>query len=261
MTDLETGRQAVIRDLDATIVRLHGLEPEDWERQTPNEAWQVRHLAAHLVETTASANKALETYVQGGEAPAVPISESGDVTASSRHAEIISALTLQRNALFHTLSRLQAADLDGRASQAGSGSTALAGHMALSRIVMEFGLHRFDLEWSLGEHYAGLPTETVVAIDAFYGSQLALIGEGASMHPPEPAGFHVAGALIDRSVTWDGDRWVEGIPAPVPVVRISGDDSALALFLCGRIDADDSRLEIEGDQELANRFKSFVPGP
>lgn len=261
MTDLEIGRQAVIRDLDATIARLHGLEPDDWERQTPNEGWQVRHLAAHLVETTASANKALETYVQGGEAPVVAISESGDVTASSRHAEIVSALTLQRNALFHTLSRLQAADLEGQASQAEFDSTALAGQVALSRIVMEFGLHRFDLEWSLGEHYAGLSTETVVAIDAFYGSHLASISDGASTHPPEPAGFHVAGALIDRSVSWDGDRWVEGIPAPVPVVRITGDDSSLALFLCGRIDADDSRLEIEGDQVLAAQFKTFVPGP
>lgn len=261
MTDLETGRQAVIRDLDATIGRLHGLEPEDWERQTPNRGWQVRHLAAHLVETTASANKALEQLVQGGEAPAVPVSESRDVTASSRHAEIVSALTLQRNALFHTLSRLGTADLEGQASQAASADTSLAARAALSRIVMEFGLHRFDLEWSLGEHYAGLSTEAVVAIDAFYGSQLASIGDEASTHPPSPAGFHVAGALIDRSVTWDGDRWVEGIPASVPVVRISGDDSSLALFLCGRIEANDSRLEIEGDQELAARFKTFVPGP
>jgi len=261
MTDLGIERQAVIRDLDATMARLHGLEPEDWERQTPNEDWQVRHLAAHLVETTASANKTLEKLVQGGEAPAVPISESGDVTGSSQHAEIVSALTLQRNALFHTLSRLGTADLGGQAAQSGPDDASLAGHVALSRIVMEFGLHRFDLEWSLGEHYAGLSTEAVVAIDAFYGSHFASMGDEPSAQPPAPAGFHVAGALIDRSVTWDGERWVEGISSLVPVVRISGDDSSLALFLCGRIDADDSRLEVEGDQELAAQFKTFVPGP
>lgn len=73
---------------------MHGLEVENWERQTPNEEWQVRDLAAHLIETTASANEAIEKIVQGGQAQAVPVSESEDVAASSRHAEIVSALTL-----------------------------------------------------------------------------------------------------------------------------------------------------------------------
>lgn len=261
MTDLETGRQAIIRDLDATIGRLHGLEAEDWERQTPNEGWLVRHLAAHLVETTASANEDLEEIVQGGRAQAMPVSESRDVSASSRHAEIVGALTLQRNALFHTLSRLQPADPVGQADQSASGGNPMDRQALLSRIVMEFGLHRFDLEWALGEQYAGLSTETVVAIDTFYGSQLVSIGDEATTHPATPAGFHVAGSLIDRSVSWDGDRWIESLPHSIPVVRISGDDSALALFLCGRIGVDDPRLEIEGDREVAARFKTFVPGP
>jgi uncharacterized protein (TIGR03083 family) len=261
MTDLETGRQAAIRDLDATIARLHMLEPEDWERQTPNEGWQVRHLAAHLVEATRSANEQLETIAQRGQAPAVPISASEEVMESSRHASIVSALTLQRNALFHTLARLEPDDLSVQVDQSISGGAPVDGRTLLSRIVMEFGLHRFDLEWALGEHYAGLSTETVVAIDEFYGSRLASIGDEAGAQPDAPAGFHLEGALIDRAVTWDGDRWVEGIPPSIPVVRISGDDSALALFLCGRIGIDDHRLEIEGDRDAAARFKTFVPGP
>jgi uncharacterized protein (TIGR03083 family) len=261
MTDLETGRQAAIRDLDATIGRLHMLEPEDWERQTPNEGWQVRHLAAHLVEATASANEHLETIVQGGQAQAVPISESEEVTASSRHASIVSALTLQRNALFHTLARLGPDDLAAPVDQSISGDTPMNGQALLSRIMMEFGLHRFDLEWALGEHYAGLSTETVVAIDEFYGSRLVSLGGEAGAQPPAPTGFHLEGALIDRAVTWDGHRWVEGIPPSTPIVRIFGDDSALALFLCGRIGIDDHRLEVEGDRDAAARFKTFVPGP
>lgn len=261
MTDLETGRQAVIRDLDATIARLHGLDTEDWERQTPNREWQVRHLAAHLVETTASANEAIEKIVEGGQAQAVPISESENVDASSRHAGIISALTLQRNALFHTLARLGPNDLSAPVDQPMSGNTSMDGQALLSRIVMEFGLHRFDLEWALGEHNAGLSSETVMAIDTFFGAQLVAVGDEGAAQPPVPVGFHVAGSLIDRSVSWDGDRWTEDIPDSMPVVRITGDDSALALFLCGRIDIDDHRLEIEGDRDLAAQFKTFVPGP
>lgn len=258
MSDLETARQAVIRDLDATIGRL---DVADWERQTPNEDWLVRDLAAHLVGTTASANEAIEKIVQGGQARAVPISESADVTASSRHAEIISALTLQRNALFHTLSRLGPDDLATEVEGAAPIDTAMDGQALVSGIVMEFGLHRFDLEWALGEHNAGLSTETVVAIDAFFGARLVTIGDEGAAQPEVPAGFHVAGALIDRSVSWDGDRWADGIPPLSPVVRITGDDSALALFLCGRVGIDDPRLEIEGDRDLAARFKTFVPGP
>lgn len=261
MTDLETGRQAVIRDLDATIGRLHGIEPEDWERQTPNPGWLVRHLAAHLVETTETANEDLEAIAEGGQAPAVPVSESGDVIASSRHADIVTALTLQRNALFHTLSRLEPADVSTRIDQQPSGSAPVTGQALLSRIVMEFGLHRFDLEWALGEQNAGLSTETVDAIDAFFGTRIASIGDEAGMQPSVPAGFHVLGALIDRSVTWDGDRWAQGISDSAPVVRITGDDSALALFLCGRIGIDDPRIEVEGDGDLAAGFKTFLPGP
>ncbi len=250
----------MIRDLDAMIGRLHGLEVEDWERPTPNEGWLVRDLAAHLVETTASANEAIEKIVQGGQAQAVPVFESEDVAASSSHAEIVSALTLQRNVLFHTLSRLGPDDLSAQLDQSASSDTLVDGQALVSRIVMEFGPHRFDLEWALGEHNAGLSTETVLAIDAFFGSLLGSIGdeEGASV---TPAGFNRAGALIDRSVSWDGDRWADGIPPSVPVVRITGDDSALALFLCGRISIDDPRLEVEGDRGLGARFKTFVPGP
>lgn len=261
MTDLETGRQAVIRDLDATIARLHGLDAQDWERQTPNREWQVRHLASHLVETTASANEAIEKIVEGGQAQAVPISESQDIDASTRHAGIISALTLQRNALFHTLARLGPGDLSTPVDQPVSGATPTDGQSLLSRIVMEFGLHRYDLEWALGEHNAGLTTETVLAIDTFFGAQLVPIGDEGTVQPPIPVGFHVAGALIDRSVSWDGARWAEGIMDSMPVVRITGDDSALALFLCGRIEIDDHRLEVEGDRDLAAQFKTFVPGP
>lgn len=261
MTGLEIGREAVIRDLDATIARLHMLEPDDWERPTPNEGWRVRHLAAHLVETTASANEQLETIAQCGQAPEVPNSASEEVMESSRHASIVSTLTVQRNALFHTLARLEPDDLSVQVDQSIAGGPPMDGRTLLSRIVMEFGLHRFDLEWALGEHYAGLPSETVIAIDEFYGSRLVAQGDEAGAQPPVPAGFHLEGALIDRSVSWTGDRWVRGIPSSVPVVRISGDDSALALFLCGRIGIDDHRLEVEGDRDTAARFKRFVPGP
>lgn len=191
----------------------------------------------------------------------MPISESGDVVASSRHAEILSALTLQRNALFHTLARIGPEDLASVVDQSASGDTPMDGQALLSRIVMEFGLHRFDLEWALGEPNAGLSTETVLAIDASFGAQLAAIGDKGTAQPEAPAGFHVAGSLIDRSVSWDGDRWADGIQPSMPVVRITGGDSALALFLCGRTGIDDHRLEVDGDRDFAARFKTFVPGP
>lgn len=151
--------------------------------------------------------------------------------------------------------------MSAQLDQPASSDTLMDGQAHVTGIVMEFGLHRFDLEWALGEHNAGLSTETVVAIDAFFGAQLGSIGDEGKAHPSTPAGFHLAGALIDRSVSWDGDRWADGIPHSMPVVRITGDDSALALFLCGRIGIDDPRLEVEGDRGLAARFKRFVPGP
>jgi hypothetical protein len=42
---------------------------------------------------------------------------------------------------------------------------------------------------------------------------------------------------------------------------VQGDESAIALFICGRIKATDHRLGVRGDRDVAGTFKEYVPGP
>ena len=48
MLELDSARQAILRELDAAIGRLETVAPQDWDRPTRCEGWTVRHVAKHL---------------------------------------------------------------------------------------------------------------------------------------------------------------------------------------------------------------------
>ena len=259
MLELEAGRRAAIRDLDAIISRLHELTAEEWERPTPDEGWNVRHLAVHLTETIPFMTNILGEIIaiRLGQ---VPTTETGMVVSvESECDQIIASVTEHRNAFFHTIALMEEADLTAEAP----GGTALprTGQLYLALATAEFGLHRFDLEESQDDTETGLSDEAIIATNEVMISNMALFATGTGKHPDHPLSYVFAGSLVDIRLTWDGKSWsldeVEGLPE----VRFQGDDSALALFICGRIGIDSDRLGIEGDREAAVQFKTYVPGP
>lgn len=259
MLELNAGRHASIRDLDAIISRLHELEPEDWDRPTPDKGWNVRDLAVHLTGTIPLMTNTLGEIIalRLGHRPTM---EAGmDVTEKSERHEIIASVTEYRNAYFHTIAAMEEADLT--AEVPGGQMFPRTGQLYLVLSTSEFGVHRFDLEASQDEPDAGLSEEAILACDEIMIANMALFANGTGKHPDHPVSYVFAGSLVNRRLTWDGTKWSLDEIEGVPEVRFQGDDSALALFIFGRIGVDSDRLGIEGDREIAAQFKTYVPGP
>lgn len=266
---LDRGRESAIRDYDAIIARLRGLTPHDWARDTPDEGWTVRHLAVHLTQTVPFLTDILGDIiaVRRGEKPTT---EAGDVVSLESSTEaIVAAFTQDRNAFYHTINAMEDADLD-TVVPGGGGGFARSGALYLALSMIEAGVHRFDLESALGAVDAGLDDQTILACDAVLPANMARMATAIGKHPDAPVSYLFQGALFDRRLTWTGDAWTQDeSPAEgIHEIRLHGDDSAIMLFLYGRITVDgpgNNRLRFGNgsahDRALAAQFKTFVPGP
>ncbi|MGC4105262.1 MAG: maleylpyruvate isomerase family mycothiol-dependent enzyme [Thermomicrobiales bacterium] len=269
MLELDRGRETAIRDLDAIIARLRGLSPSDWDRPTPDEGWTVRHLAVHLTETIPFLTNVL------GDIIAVrlgrrPTEEAGDVvTLTSSTDAIAAAFTQDRNAFYHTIAAMEDEDLETVVS-GGSAGFERSGSLFLALATIEAGIHRFDLDTAMGAPDAGLDEQTIIACDAVLPAHMATFATHAGTHPDAPVSFAFQGTGFDRRLTWTGSEWTQDVDAPEGTheIRLHGDDSAIMLFLYGRIRVEgpgSDRLRFGDDsardRELAAQFKTFVPGP
>lgn len=258
MSSLTIRRGAVVRDLDAFISRLHSLNLSQWRLQTPDEGWEVRHLASHLVGTVAYLAGMLDNIVK----PELPPTRTTaqNVTPDSSGEQIITSLTLNRNTLFATLAEMTEDDL-GKVADSPTRMFTPTGELYLDMSVFEAGVHRYDLDYSVDRGSAGLDDTTVRSMDTMFGGNMVLFATGSETKPQAPVSFHFNGSLVQHYLTWDGKEWFDYPADHIPVTTIQGDDSALALFICGRIPASDHRLGIRGDRAAVERFKTFVPGP
>ena len=270
MLQLDRGREAAIRDLDAIIARLRGLSAADWDRPTPDEGWTIRHLAVHLTETIPFLTGVLGEIiaVRLGEPPTT---EAGDlVTLDFPTDAIAAAFTQDRNAFFHTIMAMEEGDL--ATTVPGGNGADRSGSLYLALSTAEAGLHRFDLEAALGAADAGLDAQAILACDELRPAMMAGIATNVGKHPDDPVSFVFRGTLFDRRLTWTGSEWTQDIEpeegSAIHEIRVHGDDSAVMLFVYGRIRVEgpgSDRLRFGDDsahdRELAAQFKTFVPGP
>lgn len=257
MLNLPIGRRAVLRDLDATISQMRGLSSADRDRPTPCNDWAVRHLAAHMAESTRSVSWNLMQIIRARTGSENPTEQAGDEQPDAAWNTILARLTTGRNQLAHVLANLAEDDMTTKSGTADS----MTGHQVLNEAVLEYGLHRSDLEAALGEE-AGLDVETIEAADDVYGRELHMIAADAMPTGPhtDPFALNLRGdELMDRWLVWTGAEWSDA-RTDEPITRIHGSDSAVTLFITGRIPLDDHRLDVTGDRDLAGRFVGFVPG-
>mgnify|MGYP001351519986 CR=1 FL=1 len=261
MLSPEAARHAAIRDLDATLSRLRDLQPSQWTRPTPCAGWSVAALAAHMAESAfgLSAQAAHAIGRRTGAAPAVVVPQPAKPDAPPE--QIIAHLTHGRNQLHHVLFQMEEDDVDLAWTPDDESSPPFAGGRLLAVCAAEFGIHRFDLEDALGEQEAGVSQETILAAMEVYGRWLDAFPRRHGGVPDQPFSLHLEGETIDVTLTWDGKRWHGGPKPTIPVTHVRGDDSAVTLFMFGRIGADDHRLDVDGDLAIARSFKRWVPGP
>lgn len=260
MLNLDGGRFATLRDLDATLSRLRSLEGDDWQRSTPCKDWDLLDIARHLGETTqrlADLFAALITRLRG-EPPVM--NDLPEEHPDDPHAAALSHATVGRNHFAAATARLTPEDAEATEATPQPGRPPRTAARLMTIAALEFGLHRYDVETALGEA-SGLTEEAIQAADAILGDGLVRLATASGQIPDTPVQFELRGDRVDRTLTWTGTEWTSEATPNTPTTGISGDDGPLMLFVCGRIPATDDALTVDGDPEVAARFKTYVPGP
>jgi uncharacterized protein (TIGR03083 family) len=254
--DLETAREAALRELHAFVARCESLTDPDWSRATPCPGWSVRNLVEHVAGVPGY------DYYAGR----LRAARLGDKTGPSTNAstdqsglergELIRVLK-QRTDEFETELRLVTEDDLGRLLYIMPGRRQLL-RSALGAYVFEFGLHRYDLETSLGNDFELAPdvirgVVLMSEVDGFRTERRDATPRLATPGPDEDVSYR----LIGDTVSWEFSFTAGTDPLPNSPTRngrwtpgaihdacctVSGTDSAICLVLCGRLSTHDERV-------------------
>jgi hypothetical protein len=134
--------------------------------------------------------------------------------------------------------------------------------MALQVFVMEAALHGSDLADAVpgaGGSGDALPPEAGPTCAAVFQAFWPVFATAAASPPPAGTTVRLAGPTVAVEGRFDGTAW--GPATGEPTALIEGSDDAVLLYAYGRLPFEKADLTVTGDQELAARFKEFVPGP
>jgi uncharacterized protein (TIGR03083 family) len=255
MFDPQTAGTATIRDLDAIIDRLSGLAAGAWASPVRCEGWDVTALAAHLVGAAQGQAEGLRRAV-AGRVDVPPLAAS----VVPEPGPLVEALADGRDQLAKAFASLTPEVMDGVIPLPFGLMPAGA---AIQIIPIEYGFHRNDLEWALG-NTEPLDADAAEALVQILPGLLPILAGGSAVSPAgELPTEAVAYQLTAPSGTvtiafcdgaWSVDAGHEGS------CDVAGDDGAIALFALGRIPADDERLTVTA-VTTARAFKVYFPGP
>ena len=265
MFDLSTATQATERDLAAIIGRLDGLADAGWNAPVRCRGWQVTDLAAHLVGASRGQAEALHRAAAG-----VPDLALLAPPPDPDPRSLIAALKDGQDRLLSALRQLPRHALDGTVPLPFG---LLPAAVALQIVPLEYGFHRNDLDWALGDPVALSPDISATLLGIVPGL-LPMLAAGSPVHSPgarptKPTSFRLATPSARFLAIYPGDAGPAGGPAwsvtaddghATATCEISGDDSPVALFVMGRISADHPSLTVS-DLGAARAFKQYFPGP
>lgn len=254
MFDQTTAAQAAGRDLGAIIDMLDGLADAGWGLPVRCAGWQVTDLAAHLVAAARGHAEGLRRAAAGVTEPA-PVALPADRDPRA----LTAALKDGRDGLLSALGELPPRALAGAVPiPAGL----LPAAVALQIVPLEYGFHRNDLEWALGNP-ADLGQDIAAALLAMLPGMLPMLAAGSPLHrrgdlPAGPVSFRLAAPSARFLASHDGSAWsVTADDGHTTVTcEISGGDSPVALFVMGRIDAGHPSLTVT-DPGAARAFKRY----
>jgi uncharacterized protein (TIGR03083 family) len=258
MFDLATATKAADRDFGAILDHLEQLDEQGWERPVRCDGWNVRSLARHLVAASRGQAEGLRRAAAGQ-------AELANLGAPHEHgtAQILDALREGREELVRALRMLPDAALAGVIPLPFG---LLPAPVALQIVPLEYGFHRNDLEWALGDE-GPLNKDISSALLELAPGLMPMLAAGspvgaAGQAPQAPAAYQLTAATATVGAAFDGAAWTvtPGAPADPDACQIRGDDSDVALFIMGRINATHPRLTVS-DLAAADQFKRYFPGP
>ncbi|GFG63892.1 hypothetical protein MKUB_13820 [Mycobacterium kubicae] len=126
--------------------------------------------------------------------------------------------------------------------------------VALQSLVVEFGVHRNDLEVAAGRPDTAFSAATLSALFGF--GDHYLLRQAAPVDSPAFALALDAPAAL-MGVTWTGTAWIPGRNAD-RLCRVSGSDDDIARLMLRRLDIDDPRLDVHDPFGLAALFSAAI---
>jgi uncharacterized protein (TIGR03083 family) len=254
MLDAATATAVTLRELDGFVARVDALGDADWTRPVRCEGWHVGDLVHHMAWAAAAQSTALENLnACSAERVARDIPAAGVGTPAEDGPELRRQVTRMRRAL----AALDTADME-RPCPMPFG--VMPGAVALHLTAAEAGIHRNDLLWALGDE-APLDADVVVALTVIMSNALPSLAGALGADPGHGIGYRLQGETVDYRLHRSDSTWTAGDDTYEPDCIVSGDDTAVTLFVMGRIPASHRSLVIAGDAGLASRFKAFFPGP
>ena len=250
--DLRDAGPVLQREWGFVTRLLTGLDQAAWDRPTRCTGWTVRDLALHVVWGVSMEADALRRARTGEPGTA----DGHTMGAGSGPAEILVRLHDAVEDLVSEVATL-GADAPDRACPMPYGETPVP--VALAVFVFEAGIHASDFAHAVGEDrpLADDVVPPAAAVTSLFLPVFAAAGAGA----PEGTSFALRGGTVRLGGQWSGSGLVMGDEAPAPTFSVVGDDSSVLLFANGRLGLDDRRLRVEGSADLAQLFKTWVPGP
>jgi uncharacterized protein (TIGR03083 family) len=258
MFDLTTAAQATERDLAAIIDRLDGLADADWKVPVRCQGWQVTDLAAHLAGASRGQAEGLRRGAAGITEPA-RLAPPPDRDPRS----LLFALKDGQDRLLTALRELPQPARDGTVPLPFG---LLPAAVALQIVPLEYGFHRNDLDWALGDP-VDLSQDISETLLGIAPGLLAMLAAGSPVHrpgtkPAEPISFLLLTRTVRLLASYDGDAWAVTAADghATATCEISGGDSPVALFVMGRISAEHPSITVS-NLTAARAFKQYFPGP
>lgn len=224
---------------------------EDLDLPTRLGGWAVRDLVAHVAWGQAMEADAARRAVAGDSglagADGVPAEASRGALSGvvkQGYADLSDALP-------------DVAEVDPATQMAiPAGTMPVPG--ALTLFAVEAGLHTSDLAQALGRDGALTAGERAACV-ALIRPLLGLSVEHGKA-PAEGASIRLVGESFTEQWVAHGRAWAPGGDGAA-ATTVTGSDEAVVLFVYGRIDHTDERLEVAGDESTAALFKEYFPGP
>lgn len=220
--------------------------PDVWDRPTRCSGWSVEDLARHVYWGMTLETSALRLIGSPGRGVGDTLDEPRD--------GIVDALDQARAGL---VTALRATPSGPAVVPMPYGDVPL--DLALQTFVMESAVHRSDLADAVQGRSQDLTPSAVPACAVVLQSFWAALAQAATRRPAASTGFRLQGPTVRVEAGFDGTAW--GPLTGEPSVVVTGPDDALLLYAYGRMTLDRAGLDVEGDRELAERFKEIVPGP
>jgi uncharacterized protein (TIGR03083 family) len=251
MLDLAAGRDAIHRDITASRAQLDELTMEDWRSPTALTGWIVSDLARHFAwgqELQAEAWRRARTRVRE---PKPPSAMSG-----AGRREILDALDQAHHSFMGELLSVSAEDLH-RPCPLPTGP--LPGWLVMQLAVMEAGIHRYDLERSLGLAPT-LAADVIAATIEGVTATLPGLAYASQEQPESGSSICLKGDGLELTLQREAIFWSISTTTQ-PSCTVRGKDASVLLFALGRVGPNSPELAIEGRADLALRFKTYFPGP